>query len=297
MKLLSALNSLFALTVLLSAPAARAQAIRTWVSSDGDDANLCSRKDPCRTFAGAISKTAAGGEITGLDSGAFGALTITKSITINGDGSLNSLTDGIVINAASSDDIAIRNLSINGAGNGISGIRFLAGKSLTVDNCTISGFTTRGIDVSLTNGGKVYVRDTRITRGATGIFVSSVNNQAQASLERVALTGLATGFQAGVNGKGTISNSVISGNSTNGILTSDATARINVASSQFSFNDGTAVNCNTSGAIIRVSNNDIYNNPTGIAIASGCTVESNGNNRQAGNTLSAVPNGTPIPLQ
>src|SRR5216684_8686022 len=63
---------------------ANAQATRTWVSGVGDDANPCSRTAPCKTFAGAISKTAKGGEIDALDPGGFGAVTITKSITIDG---------------------------------------------------------------------------------------------------------------------------------------------------------------------------------------------------------------------
>src|SRR5213593_4753683 len=98
---------------------AQAQATRTWVSGVGDDANPCSRTAPCKTFAGAISKTAAGGEISVLDPGGFGAVTITKSITINGDGTLAgllaSLTNGIIVNAGVNDKVVIRSLSINGA--------------------------------------------------------------------------------------------------------------------------------------------------------------------------------------
>ena len=113
--------------LVLGAAGAQAQATRTWVSGVGSDANPCSRTAPCKTFAGAISKTAAGGEISALDPGGFGAVTITKSITINGDGTLAgilaSLTNGVIVNAAAADKIVLRNLSINGAGNGINGIR------------------------------------------------------------------------------------------------------------------------------------------------------------------------------
>src|SRR5881398_1687321 len=81
---------------------AQAQATRTWVSGVGDDANPCSRTAPCKTFAGAISKTAVGGEIDALDPGGFGTLTITKSITIDGTGTfastLASGTIGFIIN-------------------------------------------------------------------------------------------------------------------------------------------------------------------------------------------------------
>src|ERR1700724_3485425 len=95
------------------------QASRTWVSGVGDDANPCSRTAPCKTFAGAISKTAVGGEIDALDPGGFGALTITKAITIDGGGGqvasvLVAGTNGITVAAAVTDAVTIRNLSING---------------------------------------------------------------------------------------------------------------------------------------------------------------------------------------
>src|SRR6185436_5932221 len=97
---------------------AQAQASRTWVSGVGDDANPCSRTAPCKTWAGAISKTAACGEIDALDPGGFGAVTITKSITLDGTGTfasiLSSLVSGIIINVgATTDVVTIRGLSIN----------------------------------------------------------------------------------------------------------------------------------------------------------------------------------------
>lgn len=70
--------------LLLGSSLLSAQASRTWVSGVGDDANPCSRTAPCKTFAGAISKTIAGGEIDALDPSGFGAVTITKAITIDG---------------------------------------------------------------------------------------------------------------------------------------------------------------------------------------------------------------------
>src|ERR1700682_571136 len=106
--------------LLLAVPAA-AQATRTWVSGVGDDVNPCSRTAPCKTFPGAISKTAAGGEIDVLDPGGFGVVTITKAITLDGGGGINasilgSGTTGITINVgANTDVVTIRNLSINGA--------------------------------------------------------------------------------------------------------------------------------------------------------------------------------------
>ena len=94
--------SLFVAITLAFSALAQAQATRTWVSGVGDDANPCSRTAPCKTFAGAISKTAVGGEIDALDPGGFGTLTITKSITIDGTGTFASTvasgTIGFIIN-------------------------------------------------------------------------------------------------------------------------------------------------------------------------------------------------------
>src|SRR5215218_6852512 len=121
-------------------------ATRTWVSGVGDDANPCSRTAPCKTFAGAISKTAVRGEIDTLDPGGFGAITITKSITIDGGigpglgGILASGTSGVIINAASTDTVTLRNLSINGGGSGIAGIRILSAGTVVIENCAIFNF-------------------------------------------------------------------------------------------------------------------------------------------------------------
>src|SRR5450432_4615171 len=83
----------FAASMAAFASLASAQATRTWVSGVGDDVNPCSRTAPCKTFAGAISKTAAGGEINCLDPGGFGGVTITKSMTI----SCEAGTAGVVV--------------------------------------------------------------------------------------------------------------------------------------------------------------------------------------------------------
>src|SRR3954468_24277294 len=129
--------SILALT-LASTSLAQAQATRTWVSGVGDDANPGSRTAPCKTFAGAISKTAPGGEINAIDPGGFGTLTITKAVTIDGNGTVASVlaaqTVGITINATGANDVVtLRNLSINGAGSGTVGIRIIAAKAVHIE--------------------------------------------------------------------------------------------------------------------------------------------------------------------
>src|SRR5262245_58251809 len=132
---------------------AHAQATRTWVSGVGDDANPCSRTAPCKTFAGAISKTAPGGEINVLDPGGFGAVTITKSITISSQGFeagvLVSGTNGIIIAAGPSDTIILEGLDVEGLGTGLDGIKFLSGRHLHVERCEVHRFTQQGIELTM----------------------------------------------------------------------------------------------------------------------------------------------------
>src|SRR3954454_18771408 len=110
------------LTPLLASAPASAQATRTWVSGVGDDVNPCSRTAPCKTFAGAISKTAAAGEINCLDPGGFGTVTITKSMTLNCGYTLGSIlasgVPGVTVNAAAADRAVLRGIQINGIQGG-----------------------------------------------------------------------------------------------------------------------------------------------------------------------------------
>lgn len=173
--------------LLLPATQALAQATRTWVSGVGDDVNPCSRTAPCKTFAGAISKTAAGGEISVLDPGGYGGVTITKSISITNDGAgeagiLVAGTNGITVNAGSQDVVRIHGIIIDG-GNGLTspaGIRFINGGELHVENCLIRNFQLAsagfGIHFTPTNPANLYVSDTVLVHntngtGGGGIFI------------------------------------------------------------------------------------------------------------------------------
>jgi hypothetical protein len=152
---------------------AHAQATRTWVSGVGDDANPCSRTAPCKTFAGAISKTAPGGEINCLDPGGFGALTITKAISIicgeSGEaGVLVSGTPGITVVAGPSDKVVLRGLDFQGLGTGTNGINFASGLVLVVDKCNIQAFATNGVNVaSNTANARVIIKDSTIVFNGT----------------------------------------------------------------------------------------------------------------------------------
>jgi len=173
-------NVLFALAgVVGSASLAHAQATRTWVSGVGDDANPCSRTAPCKTFSGAISKTATGGEISVLDPGGFGGVTITKAITLNGEGTLASIlvagVNGIIVNAPSNAVVRIIDLKIIGLSQstspGISGINFIAGKSLIVENTKIYDFATSCITAS-GSGLQVEVSNSTLSNCNNGLVVN-----------------------------------------------------------------------------------------------------------------------------
>jgi len=175
------------LTLGLTAAPAQAQATRTWVSGVGDDVNPCSRTAPCKTFAGAISKTAAGGEINCLDAGSFGAVTITKSITIKCDplqaGILVSGTNAIIINAPADARVVLQGLDIEGFSNGssLNGVRVLSARDVIIIDSQIRGFnsaTSAGISIdSGTVKARVTVLDSTFVGNTMGIQVISSGGQ------------------------------------------------------------------------------------------------------------------------
>ena len=155
----------FALVFLTGASSASAQAPRTWLSGEGDDANPCSRTAPCKTWTGAISKTMVGGEVDALDPGAYGPVEITKSITLDGGGQHASIltstgVTGVAVNipAGNANDpnrrVVLRNIGINGAGlngtvatsTGVNGVRIDSARAVHVENVRIANFVQNGID-------------------------------------------------------------------------------------------------------------------------------------------------------
>lgn len=208
-KILVALAALF---VLQTSPAL-AQATRTWVSGVGDDVNPCSRTAPCKTFAGAISKTAAGGEINVLDPGGFGAVTITKSITIRSDGIeagiLVTGTNGIVINAAATDRVVLEGLDFEGLGTGLSGINILQAREVVVRNSTIRNFSVAGITLNTSTKSGLTIENTRIINCTLGVQVISTGLNSTA---RIYDSLLLSNVTAGVFVSGTGNKAEISGN-------------------------------------------------------------------------------------
>jgi len=305
------------LFTLTFAAVAQAQATRTWVSGVGDDANPCSRTAPCKTFAGAISKTFTGGEIDALDPGGFGTVTITKSITIDGCCMTSILASGtnainISIAAGNANDperrVTLRHLTINGTGSsgtigrrtGLKAISITAANAVHVENCYIQNFTQEGINLAVTNeaaGAALFVKDTNLQNCNVGINVAAAAGFAVANLNNVRIEKMSTnGLQIGVHGHAHVRQSYIAFCPTDGVSMAAGVTDGSVnLESTFIASNGTGVRNGGTGSIIDLANSSIMQNATGIASASGAAgggVNSHGNNMISGNTAAGTtPNG------
>jgi hypothetical protein len=290
--------------VLLWAGLAGAQASRTWVSGVGDDAFPCSRTAPCKTFAGAISKTAPGGEIDALDPGGFGALTITKAITIDGGGGqvasvLVSGTNGIVVQAGPADVVILRNLRFNGIGTGINGIRWLAGKALTVENCDIFGFTNNGIDIAKSDGGKAYVINTVVeNNGVSGLQSRNTLNNVQTTVDNSHFINNQFGIASEDFSKMSVRHSDTSGNSSVGLLSEAVTAGpslLDVYDSTSAHNNiGIQAGGSGVASTVNITGLALFDNAQGIVNNAGGTTNTFHNNF---NTGTGLPNGATLTPQ
>lgn len=279
--------------MLVIAVGASAQATRTWVSGVGDDANPCSRTAPCKTFAGAISKTAAGGEIDNLDSGGFGAVNITKSITIDGSESgqasiLNSGTNGLIINAGSTGVVTIRNININGAGTtlGLNGIRVLTAKAVHLENVTIFGQSGRGISVENTSGlVQLFLRNVIVrNNNGDGITTIPAGGTVRIYIENsyIAQNGQ-NGIQLNNNTKGAFFSTAITGNN-QGVLLNTSTNTLEMIGCTISLNQTGLQNGIVGQApTTRMSKSLIAGNIGAGVTINGGTVNGFGDNAVAGN--------------
>jgi hypothetical protein len=294
--ILAALGSAFSL--LLFAAPAQAQATRTWVSGVGDDVNPCSRTAPCKTFAGAISKTAINGEINALDPGGFGALTITKSINVDCHEVLAGLTTGtgtgfvVSIAAGNVNDplrtARIRNVNIHGGGLsgtigtrlGINGIRIDNAAQVSIEDCHITDFTQNGIRDQRTTGGRLTVSNTTVRNcTSTGLLSnpSSGSTKIDSSISNLIAEGNGTGVTVANGGLMSLTHCVVSNNTSNGLDAEGSTSTMMIDNSLVS-NNGAAGLFTAASGTLRVSNTDIANN----ASAANGAWTSFGNNRVTG---------------
>jgi len=296
--MLVAAGSVLGLTIMSIQPA-HAQATRTWVSGVGDDANPCSRTAPCKTFPGAISKTVAGGIISCLDPGGFGAVTITKSITIDCQGTfggiLASSTNGINVNGAGII-VTIRNLAIEGApGTGLIGVNFINGAALHIENCVIFGFrsgSARGISFTPPAGaaGKLFVQDTVINdngvaqTGGAIVVNPTGGGTANFTISRTHMTNNAFGVAvlgSGSNGvRGTIRDSVIAGSGNDGVIstTPGPALHVFVDNTALLNNAGNGARSVGGASLIVFSRSTVTGNQTGVVANNGGLMSSYRNN-------------------
>ena len=289
---------------LATAPA-HAQATRTWISGVGDDANPCSRTAPCKTFAGAISKTATGGEIDALDPGGFGAITITKSITFDGGGGqvasiLTSGTSGATINAAGGI-VILRNLRFNGlaqtASPGTFGVNVLAAAKVVIEKCDIFGWATNGVAVT-PSAGTLYlkIQETTINNSNGAVLIKPTGGAVvNASIERAHMDGNVGGLKVDGTGGGSsnvavtdTSQSLNSANGMNVLSGPSGNVNVDVMRGVFANNalSGVVSNNTTGGtATVTVGNSILSNNTVGAwSIVNTATLLSFKNNQVTGPT-------------
>jgi hypothetical protein len=317
MKTSKLIYGLLCAALFLAPTAASAQATRTWISGVGDDVNPCSRTAPCKTFPGAISKTAAGGEIDTLDPGGFGAVTVTKAITLADEGVgeggiLVAGTNGITVNCTSDPNciVVVRGLIIDGGpvgSNSLNGIRFVAGRALFVQNCQIRNFTggsPNGYGIAFepsaspspTTPVQLNVDNTSIEGNGPlggvggGIFVGptgsplvavSINNS-QSSNNGFGLRVDTSGMSGGAVYT-TVSDSVMNSNQFGGIaaFTAPSGGVTNVVAIQRTTiaHNPTGLNANGSAAAQHIGNSIVFDSSTtGVKTANGGTIDSTGGN-------------------
>lgn len=274
-----------------------AQATRTWVSGVGDDVNPCSRTAPCKTFAGAISKTATNGEINCLDPAGYGAVTITKSITIDCEDTQGSIlaagVTGVTVNITSVSDtkkhVRLRGLSINGVSNtaAVSGVRILSANFVSIEDTVIDGFQNHGISVETTSGTPKIMVDRVSIRGMVGNGINTFVNGGTVNLaiSNSVFSSNATGVNLSSNTKATIRDSSAVNNTT-GLAAFNA--EMNVFGCMISGNT-TGIFSNAS-ATFRLYGNIVTSNGTGLSSGGGAILSSS-NNQVDGNTTNGVVTG------
>jgi hypothetical protein len=309
---------LVAFLLFLTGGAAQATISHTWVSSTGNDANACTRSAPCATFAGALAKTTAGGEIDVADASDYGPVTITKAVSIEAVGVLATIqvTSGnaVTISAGVSDTVVLRGLTLDGQGTAADGINFTKGGALYVENCRIHHFTT-GLDfipifTSPSDTSKLFVTDTIVRNNGSGSTGGGVLIQSNGGVPIASIDGLrAENNVCGVKTVDaaivTIRNSVAANNGFSGFsaVQNSQPADVLIESSLSAHNGTNGVVAADLGPppgfifpVIRLSNVTVFNNATGLATSGMGKIISFGNNKVDGNITNGAPTSTIPPM-
>jgi hypothetical protein len=306
---------------LLTAQGAWAQSARTWISGIGDDANPCSRTAPCKTFVGAEIKTSAGGEVDTLDPGGFGAVTLTKSITLADEGtgvagSQVSGTNAIVVNCTTDPNcvVVIRGLVVDGTGTGLNGVNFLAGKTLILENMTIRGFSSSSAGFGVMfqpNASQSYnlmIENCTISTSGTGSVGSGIGAGVEVAprggvanvnvvLDHVRLVDGNAGLRVdNSSGAGainvTVSNSAVSQNVNGGVAAispSKTTPAVISIDHSIVAQNNVGLNARAAGAVIRFGSSAVSGNAEAIKFSNGGTVSTYGDNQMNDNTSIGTP--------
>jgi hypothetical protein len=296
-------GSIMVLVAANQATPAAAQATRTWVSGVGDDANPCSRTAPCKTFAGAISKTATGGEINCLDPGGFGAVTITKSITLECSHTLGGIlslnVNGVIINATATSVVILRGLDINGAlGTVGNGVRILAAGTVIVDNCRIYGFqgtgtNGRGVAIDSTGTLSVTIQNSQFyNNNLFGIHSNPTSGFVTLAVDNTQLTRSGTAIDLRNSTQAAINRTSAINNQGAGLASELGLVSANVSNSNFSNNAQGVINGNGGAPTMRLYSTVITGNTVaGLQIGAGSVI-SLGNNMIQGNAGNQAPSST-----
>jgi len=303
MRVLKVLVCLFVIVVAVNASAALP--VRTWVSGVGDDAWPCSLTAPCKSFAGAYAKTEPGGQISVLDPGGYGALTITHSITIDGGGNFGSVLytgDGITVNFTANDglgnNVVIRGLSVTSNYGGGYGVVVL-GTVPTNVHVLDTTFVRTAVAVGMFPGASGSTLRLDNIEGSqisgTGVLVSPPAGGAAAKLTmsnvRISQTGSGA-FNAGVrivaNTNGTISDSKFS-NGSQGVLIESASVHLSLVRTVLSENSNNGLLHYAMGITTLLDGCSIFGNTVGVSNVGG-TVYGYSNNAIGFNTPDVIGN-------
>jgi hypothetical protein len=296
----------------LSAAPAQAGPNRTWVSGMGTDSGACTRAYPCKTFAFALTQTAAGGEIDVLDPAGYGTMTITKAISVVNDGVGTaaigtSSGNGVTINAGANDSVHLRGLTVEGLGSGSSGILFNTGGNLAIESCVVRNFANRGIFISPSTSSSFSVSNTIVSNTTSnGIVVQPTGSAVVTGvLSKVTANNNSLGgidvdgrFTTGTSLNVTIVDSVASNNLSVGVdsvSSSGAAATAVMLRNVVASNDVNGLLAQGNNAILRVAHSVITGNAVAVVTFFGGVINSYGDNDIDGNTNNNTSALTMIP--
>jgi hypothetical protein len=310
---------LIAVTIFLVA-ASSAQAVGdnlfSYVSHSGSDgANCNSPATACQTFNHALAETANYGEIDCVDAGNYynGLLEIEQPVTIDCAGGVGSTAGSIVVNAPGST-VRFRNLTFNNNGQGLIAVNAENVLALYVENCVITNFNAGigalypyiGIKFGPSANAQLFVSNSVISNNGSsdnslsgGIYIVPGSGvTAEVSIDHSQINGnyfgvVGDGRSGGII-KGTISDSVVSGSTENGItaISSGSSVVFMIDQTKITNNSAAGLFSSGSNAGMLARNSTVYGNAIGLDAASGGALYTYGNNSVNGNTTNGAFTGT-----